>query len=64
MNMTRTYAVVSAESTSEELPGGIILCGPAYNEFTMSKAAYACELVSHHRIPPKTTSPLVRTSSN
>jgi amidase len=51
---------VPAGFTAEGLPVGITFFGPPYSEPTLFKLAYAYEQATHHRIPPKTTPPLVR----
>lgn len=51
--------VVPAGWTAAGLPVGITFFGPPYSEPTMLKLAYAYEQATHHRIPPKTTPPLV-----
>jgi Asp-tRNA(Asn)/Glu-tRNA(Gln) amidotransferase A subunit family amidase len=51
---------VPAGFTAEGLPVGITFFGPPYSEPTLFKLAYAYEQSTHHRIPPKTTPPLVK----
>lgn len=48
--------------TEGGLPAGITFFGPAYTEPTLLKLAYAYEQATHHRVPPKTTPPLARTT--
>jgi Asp-tRNA(Asn)/Glu-tRNA(Gln) amidotransferase A subunit family amidase len=51
--------VVPAGWTAAGLPVGITFFGPPYSEPTMIKLAYAYEQATRHRVPPKTTPPLV-----
>jgi Asp-tRNA(Asn)/Glu-tRNA(Gln) amidotransferase A subunit family amidase len=49
--------------TDGGLPTGITFLGPAYAEPTLLKLAYAYEQATRHRVPPKTTPPLGRTTA-
>src|SRR5204862_3758806 len=55
---------VPAGFTAEGLPIGITFFGPAYSEPALLKLAYSYEQATHHRIPPKTTPPLIGARSN
>ena len=55
---------VPAGFTAEGLPIGITFFGPEYSEPTLIRLAYAYEQATHHRIPPKTTPPLITAKSN
>jgi hypothetical protein len=52
---TRCVARHSRKSTSDNLPVGITFFGRPSSEPALLKLAYACELATHHRAPPKTT---------
>jgi Asp-tRNA(Asn)/Glu-tRNA(Gln) amidotransferase A subunit family amidase len=55
---------VPAGFTDEGLPVGITFFAPGYSEPTLFKLAYSYEQATHHRIPPKTTPPIVGVKSN
>jgi amidase len=55
---------VPAGFTSAGLPAGITFFGPAYSEPTLIRLAYAYEQATHHRVPPRTTPPLVNGKSD
>ena len=50
--------------TDGGLPAGMTFLGPAYAEPTLLKLAYAYEQATRHRVPPKTTPPLARTTAS
>jgi amidase len=54
---------VPAGFTSDGLPVGITFFGKPYTEPTLLKLAYAYEQATHHRVPPKTTPALPRTTA-
>jgi amidase len=49
--------------TSANLPVGITFFGRPYSEPVLLKLAYAYEQATHHRVPPKTTPALQRTTA-
>jgi amidase len=49
--------------TTDNLPVGITFFGRPYSEPILLKLAYAYEQASHHRVPPKTTPPLQKTTA-
>jgi len=54
---------VPAGFSEDGLPGGITFFGRPYSEPTLIKFAYAYEQATHHRIPPKTTPALPRSTA-
>jgi Asp-tRNA(Asn)/Glu-tRNA(Gln) amidotransferase A subunit family amidase len=49
--------------TADGLPAGITFFGRPYSEPTLLKLAYSYEQATHHRMPPKTTPALPRTTA-
>jgi len=54
---------VPAGFTSDGLPVGITFFGRPYSEPMLLKLAYAYEQATRHRVPPKTTPALPRTTA-
>ncbi len=55
---------VPAGFTSTNLPIGITFFGRPYSEPVLLRLAYSYEQATHHRIPPKTTPPLLKQSAS
>ena len=55
---------VPAGFTSAGLPAGITFFGPAYSEPMLIRLAYAYEQATQHRVPPRTTPPIVSGKSD